>query len=114
MSGLPKKKRTISNNISAAPITPDPTTYFKPSPMIEDYKKLQLAKQLNNDQIDMLVRIESYLGEYLDDFIIVGHAINGARVSITHANTPKDMDSLEQFYTDNLILLKNKKIKESN
>lgn len=77
-----------------------------------DYKKLELAKQLNREQIDMLVNIKSYLQEYLDDFIIIGHAINGSRVNITHAKTSKDEDSLEQFYTDNLIFMKNKKMKD--
>jgi len=81
-------------------------------PVNLDYKKIELAKQLSREQIDMLVNIESFLEEYLDDFIIVGHAINGSRVNITHAKTPKDQDSLEQFYTDNLIFLKNKKMKD--
>jgi proline dehydrogenase len=77
-----------------------------------DYKKLELAKQISREQIDILTNIQSYLEEYLDDFIIIGHAINGSRINITHARTPKDQDSLEQFYTDNLIFMKNKKLKD--
>lgn len=77
-----------------------------------EYKKLELAKQLSREQLDLLVNIKSFLQEYLEDFIVIGHAINGYRVNISHAPTPRDQDSLEQYYTDNLILMKNKKNKE--
>lgn len=82
------------------------------APLSSDYKKLELAKQLNREQIDMLTNLKSFVQEYLDDFILIGHAINGSRVNITHAPTCKDQDSLEQFYTDNLVFLKHKKMKD--
>lgn len=82
--------------------------------MIQDIKKLRLAEEITREQIHTLQSIEGFLTEYLEDFIVLGHSINGQRVNITFAKTPKDMDSLEQFYTDNLIFLKNKKYKDVN
>lgn len=99
-------------NKRKTPPAPAPSPSLHEQSMIfMDLKKIRLAEEITREQIHTLDSIESFLTEYLDDFIVVGHAINGQRVNITHAKTPRDMDSLEQFYTDNLIMLKNKKLK---
>lgn len=104
----PRKKKSSTKQI----VTDNQLERIVSEPLESDYKKIQLARQLGKEQIDMLLNIEGYLGEYLEDFIVIGHAINGLRVNITHAKTPKDLDSLEQYYTDNLILLKSGKMKD--
>lgn len=100
-----RKKTSTTPKMSAIPLEDNINI------INDDLKKLQLARELNTEQINTLVNIEAYLCEFLDDFVIIGHAINGARVNITHAPTAKDQDSLEQYYTDNLLAWKNKKLK---
>ncbi len=116
MEPVPKKrkKKTDINMISGTPLSPiEPIAESKPiipqNLLEEDHKKIQLVRELNNEQISSLINMEGFISEFLDDFIIIGHAIDGSRVAITHARSPKDFDSLEQFYTDNLIMMKAKK-----
>lgn len=110
MNDKPNKKPVKKEIIKKNNLAPERSAVQ--SHLSLDYKKLELAKQISREQVEMLNNIESYLQEYLDDFIVIGHAVNGARVNITSAKTAKDQDSLEQFYTDNLVFMKHRKMKD--
>jgi hypothetical protein len=107
MEPTPRKyQKKTSKNSDKLKSTESPM----PSGLInEDYKKLQLVKEINNEQLNSLINMESFISEFLEDFIILGHAIDGARIAISHTRSPKDADSLEQLYTDYLISIKSKK-----
>ena len=105
----PEKKK--SRKIAKKEITPDPTV--NATSEIEDNEKAREAitrliknsvekysgiadNQLKNTRDDFEC-LQGIVSEFLEDFMIIGHTLDGQRVVIRYTSTPAQLDSLTEL-----------------
>ena len=105
----PEKKK--SRKITKTETTPDPS--IKTTDEIEDNEKAREAitrliknsvekysgivdNQLKNTRDDFEC-LQGIVSEFLEDFMIIGHTLDGQRVVIRYTSTPAQLDSLTEL-----------------
>lgn len=105
----PEKKK--SRKITKTETTPDPS--IKITDEIEDNEKAREAitrliknsvekysgiadNQLKNTRDDFEC-LQGIVSEFLEDFMIIGHTLDGQRVVIRYTSTPAQLDSLTEL-----------------
>lgn len=105
----PEKKK--SRKITKTETTPDPSV--KTTADVEDNEKAREAitrliknsvekysgiadNQLKNTRDDFEC-LQGIVSEFLEDFMIIGHTLDGQRVVIRYTSTPAQLDSLTEL-----------------
>lgn len=107
----PKKKRSrIIKETPAsleAPLIPSPdtpveeTTQQTISNIVQNTvdKYVEPAhKDPYKEQRDDFQHLQPILSEFLDDFLLLGHTLDGQRVVIRYTKTPADLDKLTELF----------------
>lgn len=73
-------------------------------------KKLEAAEKVAEVEKEKAARndyhaLHAIASEFLGDFIILGHTVDGQRIAIQHADSPVELDALVEFGRKVLIRL---------
>ena len=125
-SGKPKKKRKTTKpieNIGSSnvpfvgiPIVPQTTASVSPEPESAEVtqtlanilqntinKYSESAEKTVKDTREDFDTLQPIISEFLDDFLLIGHTIDGQRVVMRYTATPADLDKLTELSKKVLI-----------
>lgn len=72
----------------------------------ESFKRFAVQQKKSPRKIEMEA-LESVISDFLQDFIIIGHNVDGSRVVITKANDQKSWDALMKHFISTFMRIMN-------
>ena len=103
LSMNPKKRRKptkVTESITTPELPPvDSEVSHALANMLQNSidKYAEVAEKQNRESREDFKSLEAVMTEFLDDYIIIGHTLDGQRVVIRYTATPGDLDKLTEL-----------------
>lgn len=113
-SKKPSRKTSKTKKAVAAPILDSPDVNAELDPELLEYitslikssasaKYAAAAEKHNKEMRVDFESLQHIISEFLDDFILIGHTVDGQRLVMRYTPTPADYDKLNEL-TKNVLL----------